>query len=85
MRKLYFHLLAFEANKAGSLAPTEVNAGPYDDLVDDSFWDLVGDAVSQRVGRMAVRERPARVSVAATAGSGNGRPHGADRGDRRPD
>ena len=40
MRNLYFHLLAFEANKAGSLAPTEVGAGPYDDLVTDSFWDL---------------------------------------------
>ena len=40
MRKLYFHLLAFEANKAGSLAPTEIDAGPYDDLVTDSFWDL---------------------------------------------
>jgi UDP-N-acetyl-alpha-D-muramoyl-L-alanyl-L-glutamate epimerase len=39
-RKLYFHLLAFEANKAASLAPTEVDAGPYDDLVTDSFWDL---------------------------------------------
>jgi hypothetical protein len=25
IRKLYFHLLAFEANKAGSLAPTEVD------------------------------------------------------------
>jgi UDP-N-acetyl-alpha-D-muramoyl-L-alanyl-L-glutamate epimerase len=40
MRRLYFHLLAFEANKAASLAPTEVDAGPYDDLVTDSFWDL---------------------------------------------
>ena len=40
MRNLYFHLLAFEANKAGSLAPTEVDAGPYDDLITDSFWDL---------------------------------------------
>jgi hypothetical protein len=40
MRKVYFHLLAFEANKAGSLAPTEIDAGPYDDLVDDSFWNL---------------------------------------------
>jgi hypothetical protein len=40
MRKLYFHLLAFEANKAGSLAPTEIAVGPYDDLVTDSFWAL---------------------------------------------
>jgi hypothetical protein len=40
MRKVYFHLLAFEANKAGSLAPTEITVGPYDDLVNDSFWVL---------------------------------------------
>jgi UDP-N-acetyl-alpha-D-muramoyl-L-alanyl-L-glutamate epimerase len=40
MRKMYFHLLAFEANKAGSLAPTEIDVGPYDDLVSDSFWAL---------------------------------------------
>jgi hypothetical protein len=40
MRAISFHLLAFEANKAGSLAPTEIDAGPYDDLVDDEFWNL---------------------------------------------
>src|SRR5262245_31564673 len=40
LRKLYFHVLAFEANKAGSLAPTQVDAGSYADLVTDSFWDL---------------------------------------------
>ena len=40
MRKVYFHLLAFEANKAASLAPTKIDAGPYADLVTDSFWDL---------------------------------------------
>jgi hypothetical protein len=40
MRTVYFHLLAFEANKAGSLAPTEIDVGPYDDLVSDSFWAL---------------------------------------------
>src|SRR3954453_13644278 len=40
MRKVYFHLLAFEANKAGSLAPTEIAVGPYDDLVNDTFWAL---------------------------------------------
>jgi UDP-N-acetyl-alpha-D-muramoyl-L-alanyl-L-glutamate epimerase len=40
MRIVYFHLLAFEANKAASLAPTEIDAGPYDDLVSDSFWGL---------------------------------------------
>lgn len=40
MRRVYFHLLAFEANKAASLAPTEIEPGPYDDLVSDSFWNL---------------------------------------------
>ena len=40
MRTVYFHLLAFEANKAASLAPTEIDAGPYADLVTDSFWEL---------------------------------------------
>ena len=40
LRKLYFHILAFEANKAGSLAPTQLDAGPYADVVTDSFWDL---------------------------------------------
>ena len=40
MRKAYFHVLAFEANKAGSLAPTEIDAGSCADLVTDSFWAL---------------------------------------------
>ena len=40
MRKVYFHVLAFEANKAGSLAPDEIDAGPYDDLLTESFWFL---------------------------------------------
>jgi len=40
MRRLYFHLLAFEANKAASLAPSEIDVGPYADLVTDAFWDL---------------------------------------------
>ncbi|MBA3289216.1 MAG: hypothetical protein H0U21_14575 [Acidimicrobiia bacterium] len=40
IRKVYFHLLAFEANKAASLTPTDIDAGPYADLVSDSFWDL---------------------------------------------
>ena len=38
MRKVYFHLLAFQANKAGSLAPTEIDWGPYSDLITDAFW-----------------------------------------------
>jgi hypothetical protein len=40
MRKVYFHLLAFEANKAGSLSPTEIAVGCYDDLLTESFWAL---------------------------------------------
>ena len=40
MRRVYFHLLAFEANKAASLAPTTIDAGPYADLVTDAFWDV---------------------------------------------
>jgi UDP-N-acetyl-alpha-D-muramoyl-L-alanyl-L-glutamate epimerase len=40
MRTVYFHLLAFEANKAASLAPTTIDAGPYADLVTDAFWEL---------------------------------------------
>jgi UDP-N-acetyl-alpha-D-muramoyl-L-alanyl-L-glutamate epimerase len=40
MRGVYFHLLAFEANKAASLAPTTIDAGPYADLVTDAFWDV---------------------------------------------
>lgn len=40
MRNVYFHLLAYEANKAASLAPSEIDAGPYADLFDDPFWNL---------------------------------------------
>ena len=40
LRVVEFHLLAFEANKAASLAPTAIDAGPYADLVTDAFWDL---------------------------------------------
>jgi hypothetical protein len=40
LRRVSFHLLAFEANKAASLAPDEIDAGPYGDLVTDAFWTL---------------------------------------------
>ena len=40
LRRLEFHLLAFEANKAASLAPTAIDPGPYGDLVTDTFWEL---------------------------------------------
>ena len=40
MRSVYFHVLAFEANKAASLAPSEIDAGPYSDLVTAAFWEL---------------------------------------------
>ncbi len=40
LRTIEFHLLAFEANKAASLAPDSIDAGPYADLVTDEFWQL---------------------------------------------
>jgi len=40
MRNVDFHLLAFEANKAASLAPDAIDLGPYADLVTDEFWEL---------------------------------------------
>jgi hypothetical protein len=40
MRSVEFHLLAFEANKAASLAPDSIDFGPYADLVTDEFWQL---------------------------------------------
>jgi len=40
MHRVYFHILAFEANKAASLAPEVIDLGPYADLVTDSFWEL---------------------------------------------
>jgi len=40
MRWIEFHLLAFEANKAASLAPDSIDVGPYADLVTDEFWRL---------------------------------------------
>lgn len=39
-RWVEFHLLALGANKAASLAPAEIDAGPYADLVTDEFWEL---------------------------------------------
>ncbi len=37
MRRIYFHLLAFEANKAASLKPQVLNLGPYADLYTEQF------------------------------------------------
>ena len=42
MRKIYFHLLAFEANKAASLRPDIQDLGPYQDLYSEAFADLWG-------------------------------------------
>jgi hypothetical protein len=39
MRKVYFHLLAYEANKAASLKPDVLDLGPYADLYSDAFYD----------------------------------------------
>ena len=40
MRQIYFHLLAFEANKAASLKPEVLDLGPYQDLYSDRFFEL---------------------------------------------
>ncbi|MDH3300536.1 MAG: hypothetical protein OES24_08515 [Acidimicrobiia bacterium] len=40
MRRIEFHLLAFEANKALSLKPATVDFGPYADLVTKAFWEI---------------------------------------------
>ena len=40
LRLVEFHLLAFEANKALSLGPDDVDFGPYADLVTEAFWEL---------------------------------------------
>jgi hypothetical protein len=42
MRKVYFHLLAFEANKAASLKPDVLYLGPYRNLYTEAFADLWG-------------------------------------------
>ena len=40
MRQIYFHLLAFEANKAASLKPDVLDLGPYEDLYTEQFDHL---------------------------------------------
>ncbi len=40
LRSLELHLLAFEANKAASLAPDTIDVGPYADLWTDDLWRL---------------------------------------------
>ena len=40
MRRIYFHLLAFEANKAASLKPAVLDLGPYADLYSEPFMAL---------------------------------------------
>lgn len=40
MRQIYFHLLAFEANKAASLKPHVLDLGPYQDLYTEQFDHL---------------------------------------------
>ena len=73
MRRVYFHLLAFEANKAASLAPATIDAGPYADLVSDDLLGRVGDALPQRVGRVALGERP-RLTIGCLDRPGRPRP-----------
>ncbi|KPK10735.1 MAG: hypothetical protein AMJ56_07415 [Anaerolineae bacterium SG8_19] len=43
MRSIYFHLLAFEANKAASLKPALLDLGPYQDLYTEKFGRLWND------------------------------------------
>lgn len=40
MRRIYFHLLAFEANKAASLKPTVLDLGPYRDCYSEQFFEV---------------------------------------------
>lgn len=40
LRLVKFHILAYEANKALSLGPDEIDFGPYADLVTPAFWEL---------------------------------------------
>ena len=40
LRLVEFHILAYEANKALSLGPDEIDFGPYADLVTPEFWEL---------------------------------------------
>ena len=40
LRRVEFHLLVFEANKAASLAPDEIDFGPYADLLTEPLWEL---------------------------------------------
>ena len=40
LRRLDFHILAFEANKALSVAPDAIDFGPYGDLATPAFWEL---------------------------------------------
>ena len=40
LRRVEFHLLLFEANKAASLAPDEIDFGPYADLLTEPLWEL---------------------------------------------
>ena len=42
MRRVYFHLLAFEANKAASLQPALLDLGPYREYGTRQFFDLWG-------------------------------------------
>lgn len=40
MENVYFHIMAFEFNKLLSLAPTEIDFGPYKNLVTPAFHQL---------------------------------------------
>ncbi len=40
MRRVYFHLLAFEANKVASLKPAILDLGPYQEFYSDQFFEM---------------------------------------------
>ena len=40
MRRIYFHIAAFEINKICSLRPSRIEWGSYEQYVDEPFWNL---------------------------------------------
>ena len=54
--------------QGGQSGTDEIDAGPYDDLVTDSFWNLWETLFHNVWGVWRLGERPARLPAAATAG-----------------
>ena len=68
MRWVEFHLLAFEANKAASLAPDVIDVGPVRRPRHRRVLGAVGDHLPQRLGGVALRERPPRLPAQPARG-----------------